>query len=188
MSHGDPTAAQLTSAAGASGERKIVLVGFMGAGKTTAARGLGAGALDVDDVIEERLGLRVQDVFARDGEAAFREIEERVTLELLADPSVRVVALGGGALGSDQVREAVREATVVWLDVEVDEAWRRIADAGGTRPLASDPARFEQLHADRVPLYEQLADVIVPASRSREVGQVLSTLEGVPADGVRASW
>jgi shikimate kinase/3-dehydroquinate synthase len=188
MSHGDPTAAQLKSAAGASAERKIVLVGFMGAGKTTAARALGAGALDVDDVIEERLGLRVQDVFARDGEAAFREIEERVTLELLDDPSVRVVALGGGALGSDQVRDAVSEATVVWLDVEVDEAWRRIGNAGGTRPLASDPVRFEQLHANRVPLYEQLADVIVPASRSREVGHVLSALEGVPADGVRVIW
>ena len=160
--------------------RKVALVGFMGAGKTTAARSLGAGAVDVDEVIEERLGLRVQDVFARDGEAAFREIEERVTLELLADPSVRVVGLGGGALGSDRVRDAVREATVVWLDVDVDEAWRRVADGGGLRPLASDPARFEQLHARRAPVYEEVADVIVPASRSREIGRVLSTLEGVP--------
>ena len=167
---------------------KVALVGFMGAGKTTAARSLGAGAVDVDEVIEERLGLRVQDVFARDGEAAFREIEERVTLELLADPSVRVVGLGGGALGSDRVRDAVREATVVWLDIDVDEAWRRIADGGGLRPLASDPARFEQLHARRAPLYEEVADVIVPASRSREIGRVLSTLEGVPGDGVRVLW
>ena len=167
---------------------KIALVGFMGAGKTTAARSLGAGAVDVDDVIEERLGLRVQDVFARDGETAFREVEEQVTLELLADPSIRVVALGGGALGSDRIRQAVGNATVVWLDVGVDEAWRRVADGSAVRPLASDPERFEQLHGRRTPVYEELADVIVPASRSRELAGVLSALEAVPGDGVRVLW
>jgi shikimate kinase/3-dehydroquinate synthase len=178
----------LSSPAGASNGSKIAIVGFMGAGKTTAARSLGVGAVDVDEVIEARLGRRVQDVFARDGEVAFREVEERVTLELLADPSIRVVALGGGALGSDLVREAVRGVTVIWLDVEADRAWRRIAAGAGSRPLASDPARFEQLHALRAPLYEQLADVIVPASRSRELANVLSALEVAPGDGVRVLW
>jgi len=167
---------------------KIALVGFMGAGKTTAARSLGAGAVDVDEVIEERLGLRVQDLFARDGEAAFREIEERVTLELLADPAVRVVALGGGALGSDRVREAVSRATAVWLDVEVDTAWQRTRDGDAVRPLAADPAAFRELHERRAPVYEELADVIVPASRSRQIDRVLSALEGVPGDGVRVLW
>ena len=180
---GDSTAGQLPSPAGA---RKVALVGFMGAGKTTAARSLGTGSVDVDQVIEARLGRRVQDVFATDGEAAFREIEEQVTLELLADPAVSVVALGGGALGSGRVREAVRQATVVWLDVEADEAWKRIA-GGGVRPLASDPQRFAQLHSQRTPLYEEVADVIVPASRSRELGGVLNAVHGVPG-GVRVLW
>ena len=73
------------------------LIGFMGAGKTTAARVLGEGAVDVDEVIEARLGRQIQDLFAQEGEAAFREVEEQVTLELLADPAVQLIALGGGA-------------------------------------------------------------------------------------------
>ena len=56
---------------------KTALIGFMGAGKTTAAHALGEGAVDVDEVIEARLGRRIQDVFAEDGEAAFREVEEK---------------------------------------------------------------------------------------------------------------
>ena len=86
------------------------LIGFMGAGKTTAARTFGEGGVDVDEVIEARLGRRIRDVFAQDGEAAFREIEEQVTLELLADPAVELVALGGGAIGSALIREALNNA------------------------------------------------------------------------------
>ena len=77
---------------------------------------------------------------------------------------------------------------VVWLDVEVDDAWKRVGKAGGTRPLANDPARFEQLHGQRRPIYEQLADVIVPGSHSDAVGRVLAATEGLPDDGTRVIW
>jgi shikimate kinase len=87
---------------------QIALIGFMGAGKTTAARTLGEAAADVDEVIEARRGRRIQDIFAQEGEAAFREVEEQVTLELLADPAIEVVALGGGAIGSARVRDALK--------------------------------------------------------------------------------
>ncbi|MDE3134637.1 MAG: bifunctional shikimate kinase/3-dehydroquinate synthase [Acidobacteriota bacterium] len=172
----------------AATEPKVALIGFMGAGKSIAARSRGAGSADVDEVIEAREGRSVQQIFEHDGEPAFRELEERVTLELLDDPALHTLALGGGAILSERVREALRQARVVWLDVEVDTAWRRVtAGAGATRPLARDMRRFYELHAERLPVYEQIADVIVPASRSGDFAQVLSALEGLP-HGARMLW
>jgi shikimate kinase / 3-dehydroquinate synthase len=171
---------------------QTALIGFMGAGKTTAARVLGEGAVDVDEVIEARLGRRVQEIFAQEGEAAFREVEERVTLELLADPAVEVVALGGGAIGSARIREALAGARVIWLETVWEDAWARVAANGEPtrpiRPLASDPARFNELHEARAPVYEALADVVVPATRSKEIGAVVEALEGLPHGGTRMLW
>lgn len=182
----DPEAAQQPSAADAP---KVALIGFMGAGKTTAAEMLGDGSVDVDQAIEQRTGRTVQEIFDRDGEAAFRALEEETTLQLLADPATRVVALGGGALGSARIREALSaDVRTVWLDVEVDQAWSRVADSAPTRPLASDPHRFETLHAERRPAYEAIADVVVPATRSREIASVLAACEGLPAKGVKVLW
>jgi len=167
-------------------ERKLALIGFMGAGKSTALRTLGPGAADVDEVIERREGRSVREIFESDGEATFRELEERTALELLADPRLRAVALGGGAVGSRRVREALAGVRVVWLDVEPDQAWRRV-HGSSERPLAQDRRRFDELHAQRTPLYEQLADVIVPAARSRAMPNVVAALAGVPAD-TRVIW
>ncbi|MEJ7658032.1 MAG: shikimate kinase, partial [Thermoleophilaceae bacterium] len=108
--------------------RALVFVGFMGAGKSTAARAaaaaLGQPALDADALLESELGESIESFFEREGEAAFRAREEEVVLGLLARPDARVVALGGGALGSARVREALREHLVVWLEVGLEEAWR----------------------------------------------------------------
>jgi shikimate kinase / 3-dehydroquinate synthase len=174
--------------AGAAATPTVALIGFMGAGKSTAARALGPGSADVDSVIEEREGHSVQEIFERDGEVVFRELEERVTLELLDDPSVHTLALGGGAILSPRVREALPRARVVWLDVEVDHAWERVGASGGARPLARDPQRFEQLYEMRRPLYEQLADVIVPGNRTNAVGKVLKATEGLPHHAARVIW
>jgi shikimate kinase/3-dehydroquinate synthase len=168
-------------------EPKVALIGFMGAGKSTAARALGAGSADVDEVIAAREGRSVQEIFEHSGEAAFREIEERVTLELLADPRLQAVALGGGAIGSPRVRQALSAARVVWLDVDAAQAWERIRHSAGSRPLANDPHRFEQLHEERRPQYEALADVIVPGSRSMAITDVLAAAVGLP-DGGRLLW
>ena len=166
---------------------QTALIGFMGAGKTTAARALGDRALDVDDVIETRLDRKIQDVFVEDGEAAFREVEERTTLELLADPSVEVVALGGGAIGSARVREALANVRVIWLETVWEDAWKRV-EGNGVRPLARDPRRFNELHDAREPMYESLADVIVPAARSKQMQAVLNALAGLPQERTRMLW
>ncbi|MGH2910645.1 MAG: shikimate kinase, partial [Solirubrobacteraceae bacterium] len=142
------------AAADAVGQRVVVMIGFMGAGKSTAARNaaeaLGSVAVDVDDVIEERLGKPIARIFAEDGEAAFRAAEERFTLELLEAggmaPGPGVLALGGGAIESPRVREALGRHLVVWIDVDPETAWRRCSGSG--RPLAADRSRFYALHAE----------------------------------------
>jgi shikimate kinase / 3-dehydroquinate synthase len=133
----------------------IVLVGFMGAGKSTGARAiaaeLGVDAVDSDRELEQALGEPIEAFFDRQGEDAFRAREEEIVCELLARNDARVIALGGGAVQSERVREALARHTVVHLDVEPESAWHRAS--GRARPLARDPARFAQLHGDRAHLY-----------------------------------
>jgi len=170
-------------------DRVVTIVGFMGAGKSTAARSaaeaLGGGVVDVDDELERREGRTIATIFAEDGEGRFREMEERLILELLATSGTRVLALGGGALGSAPVRSALAEHLVVWVDVDVNTAWARCRDSA--RPLAADRARFAQLHAVREPVYAAAADVILPHERSVRMAEVLAALDGLPA-GVSLLW
>jgi shikimate kinase / 3-dehydroquinate synthase len=169
-----------------------VLVGFMGAGKSTGARSLGAElgveAIDSDRELERRLGEPVESFFDREGEHAFRAREEELVLELLAREDAAVVALGGGAVGSERVREELARHTVVHLEVEPEEAWRRAS--GKARPLARDRGRFDQLHSDRVALYDSVADAVLPPGDRdalRRALPALRALESAP-QGTRLVW
>ncbi len=155
---------------------QLALIGFMGSGKTTAARAVAPGAVDADEEIERRVGKPIARIFAEQGEAAFRKAEEDVVTDLLAREDV--VSLGGGAIGSERIRNALAKRTVVWMDVDADVAWARVRGSG--RPLAQDRDAFARLHAEREPVYARLADVIVPAERSADMKAVLAALADVP--------
>jgi shikimate kinase/3-dehydroquinate synthase len=161
----------------------IIVIGFMGAGKSTAARSvaeaLGLESLDVDRMIEERSGKPIERVFAEDGEAAFRVLEEQLTLELLGRAGTRVLALGGGAVTHERVRAALAGHTVLWLDVTAELAWARAQ--GGGRPLARDRTAFMRLYAEREPLYAALADLTIPAERWQQIPSALQAVAGLPA-------
>jgi shikimate kinase/3-dehydroquinate synthase len=163
----------------------VVCIGFMGAGKSTAAKSaadaIGAEVVDVDRVVEERLGKPIEQVFDEDGEAAFRAAEEEVTVELLDLPGTRVLALGGGAITHRRVRDALADHLVVWLDVPLETAWTRVGGTG--RPLARDRQEFEQRYHERESLYATLADVIVPAERSDRMRTVLRAMDDLPRHG-----
>ena len=128
--------------ANSAAQRKVVCIGFMGAGKSTAAQSaaqaLGAAPVDVDSVIEERLGKPIDRVFAEDGEAEFRAVEEEVTLELLACGTPAVLALGGGAIGHERVRAALSEHLV---DMARRRPRARVGAVPGQRPAARPRAR-----------------------------------------------
>lgn len=170
-----------------------MIVGFMGAGKTSAARALatarGSVAIDSDRLLEQRFDRTVAEFFERDGEAAFREAEEQVVSELLdgAGPN-DVISLGGGAVMSKRVRRSLRRHVVVWLDVDPALAWRR--SGGGKRPLSRERRSFVALHRDRLPIYESVADAIVPASSRQTLAAAypaLAALRGAPP-GTRLLW
>src|SRR5215203_2926949 len=164
----------------------------MGAGKSTGARSLaaelGAAVLDSDRELEQRLGEPLESFFDREGEQAFRAREEELVLELLAREDAAVIALGGGATGSGSVREALARHTVVHLEVEPEEAWRRASGKG--RPLARDSGRFAQLHGDRAALYESVADAVLPPGDRDALRRALPALRALAeaAAGTRLVW
>lgn len=159
----------------------IVLIGFMGAGKTTVGRlladRLGRPFADSDEVIEDAEAVAIRDIFEARGEAAFRRIEATVITDLLAGPEV-VLALGGGALTTPGVRQALAGHRVVLLDLALAEALERVASDPG-RPMLRRPD-LSGLYNERQDAYRDAADVVVAVSgRSpREVvDDVLSALE-----------
>jgi shikimate kinase / 3-dehydroquinate synthase len=144
-------------------ERHLALVGFMGAGKTTVgeevARRLGRPFVDLDRELETETGSTVPDLFRARGEPVFRELEEELVVEVLADSVPSVVALGGGAVTSERAREALADlALTVWLRVDVEDAWARVSGSG--RPLAQDESDFRRLYAEREALYRTAADAV----------------------------
>jgi shikimate kinase/3-dehydroquinate synthase len=175
----------------------FVFIGFMGAGKTTAAAevavALGVKVLDSDRLLEQELGHSIAEEFRLQGEASFRVAEERLACRLLeqAGPGT-VIALGGGSILSERVRAALQPHLTVLLDIDARAAWRRAGVGTGKdkRPLASDPEAFAALHAGRVRLYGQLADAILPALAPRVAVRALPSLRALacaPA-GARLLW
>ena len=141
--------------------RHLALAGFMGAGKTTlgreVARRLRRRFVDLDHEIERETGASIEELFARDGEAGFREMEERVAATVFERSEPVVVALGGGTVLSEKTRALLRaQAFTVLLDVDPAIAWQRTRDS--RRPLAIDEESFRTLYRARLPIYEEAAD------------------------------
>lgn len=155
----------------------IVLVGFMGAGKSTVGRQLAARTglpfVDSDAALVERLGMPIPDYFTEHGETAFRDAERRTVLDLLATQEPCVLALGGGALGSAEVVAALASHQVVHLDVDLDEALTRAGDPAGRPMLRRHDV--PQLYASRRPVYENAADVAVDTT-GRDAGEVTESI------------
>jgi shikimate kinase/3-dehydroquinate synthase len=170
----------------------IVFVGFMGAGKSTAAatvaREAGVGAVDTDALLESQLGTTIEEFFRARGEEEFRRHEEELATALLEEAEGGAIALGGGSVLSPAVRGALARHVVVWLQVDPEEAWRRIEGEG--RPLARDRDGFEALLGERAPLYGSLADAVVMPSGPEAVARALPALRALgelPA-GTKMLW
>ena len=172
-------------------EPAIVFIGFMGAGKSTAIEALDSvvdRTEDVDTWIERRVGMTALDFFKAEGESGFRGVEEEVVCELLAEVGGAAVALGGGSVLSERVREALKSHIVVWLDIDRESAWERVK--GSDRPLAQERAWFDELFENRRPLYEELADAILPTGDPEMVVRALESIQALRKlpDGTKMLW
>ena len=149
--------------------KNIVLIGFMGSGKSTVGRELhhrlGYPLVDMDHVIEQRAGKPVTAIFAEEGETKFREMETSL-LEELSDPAAprRIISTGGGVIGAEKNRQLLRHlGYVVWLHAPVDVILERTS-RNRDRPLlhTENPAeRIASLMAVRDPLYQEAAHLKV---------------------------
>jgi shikimate kinase len=152
--------------------RSVVLVGMMGVGKSSIGRRLAARLtipfVDADTEIEKAAGMSISDIFARHGEADFRNGEARVIARLL-DNGPQVLATGGGAFMNEATRAAIKTSGVsIWLSADFDVLIRRISKRKEDRPMLQTPdpaATLRHLLAVREPIYA-LADLTV---QSREV-------------------
>jgi shikimate kinase len=165
--------------------RRIVLTGFMGSGKSTVgpllARRLGWKFVDADDMIAAEAGSTIAEIFAREGEAAFRE-RERAAIARLAGEEALVLALGGGAIEDAATRALLLntpETLLVHLEVELATTLARCRGSEHSRPVLADQANLASRYQRRLPLYrtahvsvavdeltpEQVAEAIVHAMR-----------------------
>ena len=169
---------------------KAVLIGMPGSGKSTIGRrlskSLGVALLDTDAVIEQTTGRTIPDIFSEDGEKEFRRIEEQVIRDTLASHD-GVLSLGGGAITSPGVREALSGHTVVYLEISAAEGVRRTGGAT-IRPLLAGGDRAEKFRAlmsQRVPLYRRAATIRVNTNRRNPgavVRYIVSRLENPHAE------
>jgi shikimate kinase/3-dehydroquinate synthase len=169
----------------------LVFIGFMGAGKSTAlaaAREAGLEATEIDALMEREFGTPIAEAFERHGEEGFRAREAEVVGSLLEQADGGAIALGGGSILSERIRAALGRHIVVWLQVDAEESWRRIAHSN--RPLATSAEDVARLMAVRQPLYEELADAVIPVGDRGIVGRALPSIQALtdlPA-GTRLLW
>ena len=155
---------------------RLVVIGPPGAGKSTIGR-LAAGRLavafdDSDDAVEQGAGRSIADIFVDDGEAAFRDLERAAVAELLSTAQ-GVLALGGGAVLDPRTEADLRGHAVVFLDVGIADAAKRVGFATSRPLLAINPrAQWTALMTPRRPIYERVATFRVDTA-GREPGDVV---------------
>ncbi|MDT7807154.1 MAG: shikimate kinase [Acidobacteriota bacterium] len=172
-------------------QRRVVITGFMGAGKTTVARTLArllaASFVDLDDSITQAEGRSPRELIDEEGEQHFREAETRALRRELEEGAARVIATGGGAwtLERNRALAAAHGCLSVWLDAPFDLCLRRIEQSGGRedRPFARDSTRARRLYEERLDAYS-LADLrvrVTPPKGADELATEIAAALGVEA-------
>lgn len=172
------------------GGPRVVLIGPPGAGKSTVGKLLAAqwdtAFRDTDAIIEQDQGRSIADIFVDDGEAGFREIERATVLAALAEGE-GVLALGGGAVMAEPIQAALRGHQVVFLDVAIADASKRIGFDTSRPLLAVNPrASWTRMMQARRPTYEAVASVTVNTAGctpDEVVTQVAAAVESLEAPG-----
>jgi shikimate kinase len=163
-------------------DRRVVIVGFMGCGKTTVAaalaRQLGCAMIDLDSFITDREGHTPAEIIVQDSEPSFREIETRALKVVLEENAARVIALGGGAwmMQANRALVAQHDCLSVWLDAPFETCWKRITASGTIRPLAPERQSAEALYDSRRPAYG-LAEIRIDSREIKGLDEIVTLLK-----------
>ncbi|MDY7220998.1 shikimate kinase [Halalkalibacterium halodurans] len=170
-------------------ERNIVLIGFMGVGKTSVgeqlAKRLFRDFIDVDQEIEKTWKMKISDIFRLKGEEAFRKIEREMTIDYCTNTSLKVISLGGGAYMQDAIRTACLDhCIVIYLDLSWSLWKERLNVLIDNRPVLQDKKveEMEQLFTKRQPTYQKNSFQV--ETDGREVAEIVSYLEEV----IKLGW
>jgi shikimate kinase len=161
--------------------QQLIIVGFMGSGKTTVARELARrlnrAVIDLDDFITTSAGRSPAEIIQQDGEPGFREIETRLLDEVLRHNPAAIIAAGGGTWTIPENRRLISKAggRTVWLDAPFEMCWKRIQSNEETRPLAPSLEAAEQLYQNRRPVYE-LADLRITTGERESVEEIAARI------------
>lgn len=168
--------------------KRILITGFMCAGKTTIARALAAHLnctmLDTDAAIVERTRRQIEAIIEEDGEARFRQIEREVLRDILENSDARIISLGGGTwtLAENRAAIAAHDCLTVWLDAPFELCWQRITNAGAktqaARPLARNREHALALYTSRRDAYS-LAALQVPVNEARSAGDTATEIASI---------
>ncbi|HEX9423369.1 MAG TPA: shikimate kinase [Pyrinomonadaceae bacterium] len=157
--------------------QQIIIIGFMGTGKTTVAwslaRKLNRRAIDLDNLITQREKRSPREIIEQEGEQRFRKVETQTLREVLLEATDCVIAIGGGGWTIAENRQLIAEhkALAVWLDSSFDLCWKRIEASHEARPLARSRELAETLYLARRPLYE-LADERIPVYENESIEEI----------------
>jgi shikimate kinase len=167
--------------------RSLILIGFMGAGKSSVGRALAAklgwGFIDLDEHIERREGREVAEIFRQEGEAGFRQLEYEAFVELveeLSTGSEKVIALGGGAFAQEAVAELIEQAGIptVFLDASIDVLWlrckRQCEAEKKERPLLGSAREFRNLYEQRRLHYSRAS--LIQQTGGKTVDEIVTEL------------
>ncbi len=166
---------------------RAILIGPPGSGKSSVgkalSRELSTSFEDTDELIVEKTGRTIAEIFAQEGEAQFRAIEREVVLLALRS-NIGVISLGGGAVLDPQVQKAIREsaAQVILLQIGLGNVLSRISNKSDRPLVAQDPERqWKELLAARAPIYESLATIVIPTDNKKpyEVARDLKSRMGL---------
>jgi shikimate kinase len=162
-------------------DRHLIIVGFMGTGKSTVACEIGAKLnclpVDLDQLITRRAGHTPGEIIEQAGEEEFRRIEHELLREVLSEQPARIIAVGGGAWTIPKNRQLIAEngALAVWLDAPFEVCWQRIEAGGDLRPLAPSREIAEQLYLERQPIYK-LANIRISISDHESAGEIATRI------------
>lgn len=143
-----------------------VLLGFMGVGKSSVAPFLDGRFVDMDQVIEETIGMSIADFFAKEGEASFRQIESETLEALLQEGDDVIISTGGGVVVTERNRQLLKKNRKynIWLHASFDVVYDRIKkDIKNQRPLFLNHSKeeFKDIYDGRMALYQSLADLVI---------------------------